>query len=179
MTLSVLADQVNNIAFSPDGKQVAGPSYDHTTLVWDSETGNQLYRLAGHKDVVWDASFSPDGKHMVTASSDGSAIVWDAAPSHEVSAIAAAPIWRSSISQDGNRLATRHSGSEFIVWDITQRQPIFTFTDADAHQADVMATLAISPDGKRVVYATEDSVRVRDVASGKQVFSLTPTNKDI
>jgi WD40 repeat protein len=178
VTLSGLADQVTNVAFSPDGKQLAASSWDHTTLIWDSENGNQLYRLTGHTDVVEDVRFSPDGKHVVTASDDGSAIVWDAKPSHEVSAIAAAPIWRSSISQDGNRLATRHSGSEFIVWDIAQRQPILTFTDADAHQVDVMATLAISPDGKGVVYATGNSIRVWDVASGKQVLNLAPANKD-
>jgi WD40 repeat protein len=178
MILSGLADQVTNVAFSPDGKQIAGSSWDHTTLIWDSESGNQLYRLTGHTDVVEDVSFSPDGKHIVTASDDGSAIIWDAEPSHEVSAIAAAPIWRSSISQDGNRLATRHSGNEFIVWDIAKRQPILTFNDADVHQVDVMATLAISPDGKSVVYATENSIRVWDVASGKQVLNLAPANKD-
>ena len=178
VTLSGLADQVTNVAFSPDGKQLAASSWDHTTLIWDSENGNQLYRLTGHTDVVEDVRFSPDGKHIVTASDDGSAIVWDAELSHEVSAIAAAPIWRSSISQDGNRLVTRHSGSEFIVWDLARRQPILTFTDADAHQVDVMATLAISPDGQRVAYATGNSIRVWDVSSGKQVLNLAPTNKD-
>src|SRR5215207_7662469 len=179
VTLSGLADQVTNVAFSPDGKQLAASSWDHTTLIWDSENGNQLYRLTGHTDVVEDVCFSPDGKHVVTASDDGSAIVWDAEARHEVSAIAAAPIWRSSISQDGNRLATRHSGSEFIVWDLVRRQPILTFIDADAHQVDVMATLAISPDGQHVAYATGNSIRVWDVASGKQVLNLAPANKNI
>jgi WD40 repeat protein len=178
MTLSGPEDQVTNVAFSPDGKQIAGPTWDHTTFIWDSESGNQLYRLAGHTDVVEDASFSPDGKHVVTASDDGSVIIWDAGPSHELSAIAAAPIWRSAISQDGNHLATRHSGSEFMVWDIAQRRPLVTFIDLDAHQVDVQATLAISPDGKRVAYATGNSVRVWDVDSGKQVLNLAPINKD-
>ena len=178
VTLFGLVDQVTNVAFSPDGKQVAGTSFDHTTLVWNSETGDQLYRLIGHTDVVQDARFSSDGKHIVTASNDGSGIVWDAESSHELSEIAVAPIWRSSISQNGNRLATRQSGSEFIVWDIAQHQPILRFTDTDAHQVDVMATLAISADGKRIVYATGNSLRVWDVASGKQVLNLAPINKD-
>jgi WD40 repeat protein len=178
VTLLGLVDQVTNVAFSPDGKQVAGTSFDHTTMVWNSETGDQLYRLTGHTDVVQDARFSPDGKHIVTASNDGSAIVWDAESSHEMSEIAVAPIWRSSISQNGNRLATRESGSEFIVWDLAQRQPILRFTDTDAHQVDVMATLAISADGKRIVYATGNSLCVWDVASGEQVLNLAPTDKD-
>jgi WD40 repeat protein/transcriptional regulator with XRE-family HTH domain len=178
VTLLGLVDQVTNVAFSPDGKQVAGTSFDHTTMVWNAETGDQLYRLTGHTDVVQDARFSPDGKHIVTASNDGSGIVWDAESSHEMSEIAVAPIWRSSISQNGNRLATRESGSEFIVWDLAKRQPILRFTDPDAHQVDVMATLAISPEGKRTVYATANSIRVWDVASGKQVLNLAPANQD-
>lgn len=179
VTLSGLADQVTNVAFSPDGKQLAASSWDETTLIWNSENGNQLYRLAGHTEVVEDVRFSPDGKHIVTASDDGSAIIWDAEASHEVSALAAVPIWRSAISPDGKRLGTRHAESEFIVWDLARRQPLVTFVDPDAHQVDVMATLAISPDGQRVVYATGNSLRVWDVASGKQVLNLAPADKDI
>ena len=179
LTLVGHTDQVLNVAFSADGKQVVGPSTDRTTLVWDSETGNQLYKLAGHTNEVQDASFSPDGKHIVTASDDGSSIVWDATPSHEVAAISTFPIWRSAINQDRTRLATRQDDSRFMVWDLTLREPITTIIDQDAHQADIQADIAISPDGKRVAYATNNSVKVWNVESDKQMFRLAPNNQNI
>jgi WD40 repeat protein len=179
LTLVGHTDQVLNVAFSADGKQVVGPSTDRTTLIWDSETGNQLYKLAGHTNGVQDASFSPDGKHIVTASDDGSSIVWDAAPSHEIAAISTSPIWRSAINQDRTRLATRQDQSRFTVWDLTRSEPIMTFIDQGAHQADVQADIAISPDGKRVAYATNNSVKVWDVENNKQMFHLAPNKQNI
>ena len=179
LTLSGFADQVKNVAFSPDGKEVAGASFDRTTLVWNSETGDPLYRLAGHTDVVEDARFSPDGKQLVTASWDGSAVVWDAKPSREVAAISTLPIWRSAINQDHTRLATRNAESQFMVWDLTRHQLLLSFTDPDANQADILANIAISPDGKQVSYSTSNAVKVWDVESGKQLFSLAPKTQDV
>jgi len=179
LTLSGLGDQVKNVAFSPDGKEVAGASFDRTALVWNSETGDQLYRLAGLTDVVYDARFSPDGKHLVTASWDGSAVVWDAEPSHEVAAISTLPIWRSAINLDHTRLATYNAENKFMVWDLARRQLLLTFTDPSVYPADILANIAISPDGKRVSYSTPNAVKVWDVESGQQMFSLSPKTQDV
>jgi WD40 repeat protein/serine/threonine protein kinase/DNA-binding XRE family transcriptional regulator len=179
VTLSGLGDQVKNVAFSPDGKQVAGASFDRTALVWNSETGDPLYRLTGHTDVVQDARFSPDGKQLVTASWDGSAVVWDAGPSHEVAAISTSPIWRSATNQDHTRLATYNAESKFMLWDLARHQLLSTFTDPSAYQADILANIAISPDGRQVSYATPDAVKVWDIESGQQKFSLAPKTTDV
>lgn len=174
LTLAGHTGLVYSVKFSPDGKQVAAPSWDRTTIVWDSETGKQLYELAGHTDYVWDASYSPDGKHLVTASWDNTAVVWDTGTSHEVSAISSPPIYRSAISQDHKRLATRHADGRFTVWDMIQRQPLLSFTDPGADHDSTSADIAISPDGTRIAYYADKSIKVWNVDSGKQILTLAP-----
>ncbi len=61
-----------------------------------------------------------------------------------------------------------------MVWDLARRQLLLTFTDTDANQSDITANVAISPDGKRVSYSTLNAVKVWDVESGQQLFSLVP-----
>ncbi len=51
-------------------------SGDTAARVWDVATGQALYTLAGHTDVVTSAAFSPDGKLVVTASADTTARTW-------------------------------------------------------------------------------------------------------
>ncbi len=66
---------VSRIAISPDGHLLAGATADRTVRVWD-ETGRQLYKLSGHKDLVEDVAFSPDGKELASASYDRTIRIW-------------------------------------------------------------------------------------------------------
>lgn len=42
-------------------------SRDHTTKVWDAQTGKLSVNLKEHTDAVNSAVFSPDGKRVVTS----------------------------------------------------------------------------------------------------------------
>ncbi|WP_165245135.1 WD40 repeat domain-containing protein [Paludisphaera soli] len=82
-------DQVNAVAFSPDGALAAtgGGSLDHPWPVnragdarlWSVKTGNLLAVLGGHWGPVSDVAFSPDGAILATASYDGSIKLWSVA----------------------------------------------------------------------------------------------------
>jgi WD40 repeat protein len=67
-------DNVNTIAFSPDGKYLATASRDKTARVWDISTGREVARIT-HEDNVVAVAFSPDGKYLATASNDKTAQV--------------------------------------------------------------------------------------------------------
>jgi len=79
------------VAFSPDGRMAATASGDHTSMVWDLQTGKLAAMLGsqpsnltgggagkGHLHIVSGVCFSPDGKYVCTTSNDKSLRLWRA-----------------------------------------------------------------------------------------------------
>lgn len=62
---------VNDVAFSPNGRQVGSASSDGTIRIWDMATGSELMTLQGHDSEVISVAFSPDGKRIISGSKDG------------------------------------------------------------------------------------------------------------
>jgi hypothetical protein len=77
-----LGSQVYWITFSPDGRRVAAGVEAGFAIMWDVETGDELFRLAGHTSCVNVVRFTPDGQRLWTASCDGTIRLWDAANGH-------------------------------------------------------------------------------------------------
>ena len=63
--------------WSPDGKQIVTGSFDSSVIVWDSSTGEELWRQ-NHDGWVKDVEFDPNGKFIASASADRTARVWGA-----------------------------------------------------------------------------------------------------
>jgi WD40 repeat protein len=75
---------INSVAFSPDGKRLAGGSEDGTVTVWETATGQETITLkvnAGREEKrdligVWSVAFSPDGGRLACGSADGTVKVY-------------------------------------------------------------------------------------------------------
>ena len=52
-------------------------SFDGTSRVWDSVTGDCLCSFDDHKKNVYALAFSPDGRHIATAGGDGCLHIYD------------------------------------------------------------------------------------------------------
>jgi WD40 repeat protein len=69
-----IAAVLEEVVFSPDGKQVVSGSRDHTVQVWDATTGAALQTLKGHLELVTSVAFSPNSKQVVSGSYDGTMV---------------------------------------------------------------------------------------------------------
>jgi WD40 repeat protein len=68
---------IYDVAFSPNGDQMATASEDGTIWTWDLAEWRKRI-LIGHTDQITNAAYSPDGKRIATVSKDGTIRVWDA-----------------------------------------------------------------------------------------------------
>src|SRR5205807_1364950 len=65
------------LAFSPDGRVLAGGCDDVSVVLWDATDGAGLRRLRGHRDLVSALGFAADGRSLASGSSDTTVLVWD------------------------------------------------------------------------------------------------------
>ena len=78
MTLKGHARTIWELAYSPDGTQLATASRDSSAKIWDARSGALLTSLEGHNGSVQALAYSPDGARIATASFDKTAKIWDA-----------------------------------------------------------------------------------------------------
>lgn len=71
-------DDVNAVAFSPDGELIASASgsVDKSVRIWSTQTGKLQRKLTGHQDLVTRITFSPDGATLASGSLDGAVRLW-------------------------------------------------------------------------------------------------------
>src|SRR5207249_12326426 len=106
------------VAFSPDGKQLASSSHDTTIRLWDVEMGKVRHTLEGHRAEVDSVTFSPDGNTLASGCKDLSIKLWDpqtgalrrtlTGPKNRLESLAFSP--------DGKTLASGSGGPESLIW---------------------------------------------------------------
>jgi len=69
-------DRIGRIAWSPDGRYLASPSWDTSVRIWDTRTAKCLAVLDGPGEAhtaVW----SPDGRMLASGYASGEILIWD------------------------------------------------------------------------------------------------------
>ena len=141
--------EVNSVAFSPDGEQLAAAGGDGTIKVWNSKTGKVVQTLATHTDSVYAVAFHPEGKHLASVDAGRKAKVWDLTTGQEVFACPSdaehniGTAYGVAFSPDGRHVATGSDGA-VNVWDWKGRRLLHALPGHEKRAISV----AFSRDGR-------------------------------
>ncbi len=171
LVLSGHENDVNSVAWSPDGKQLLTASLDGTARTWDGESGKELLLLKTHEGALQTATWSPDGRHLVTGGENGQACIWDVSSGDQVRCMdtGGGSLWTLSWTPDGERLATGSEDGVLRLWEVESG---FLLETLRGHTGR-LTHLAFAPDGERLVSAGEDGlVRMWNAASSTALLPL-------
>ncbi|MBD0330072.1 MAG: protein kinase [Thermoleophilia bacterium] len=176
-----------DVAFSPDGRRLAGgDGARDTASIRDVATGRKLRTLSGHSGPVRVVDYSPDGRLIATASDDGTARIWEARTGAVTRTLRAGSgaVFSAQFSPDGRRLVTVGEDRAARIWDVASGRQLRAFQDLHARRTGgktVKTELAAFGAKGTVVVGNaytqppdQDPVvaRVVDPASGKVVAAI-------
>ncbi|RYO27977.1 Vegetative incompatibility protein [Alternaria arborescens] len=154
---------VNDLAFSPDGKEIASASIGPVIRVWDVKSKTALFVYHGQKDKTGTVAISPDGKMVASGSDDASVMVWNRETRAVMFNLEGHTRWVNTVvySPDGRILASGSMDETIRLWDATNGE------ECKRWEGDLSCinSIAFSPDGKYLASATSDwLVRIWDVS---------------
>jgi WD40 repeat protein len=161
---------VNQVAFSPDSRWIAGGLENGTVTLWDLSDASSQRILPPPLDDVWNIpslAFSPDGGTLaVSMGWEKGIMLWDIAE-ETWSSFPATGSWTATslaFAADGGMLAAGMSGGAVQVWRYPDGEPVATV----GHPYDVTRVM-FSPDGAYLASAGWDA-RVWKIPSGRLVY---------
>lgn len=173
-TLVGHSDEINAVAWSPDGKTLASGSADGTTRLWITTGGNETtvlrarpsdYELPCVTSVAW----SPDGRVLASAGGSRTVRLWGVSSgTNETSLKGQREVDSVAWSPDGRILALVGDGAIDLL-DVATGKNVVTLKG----RREWVNCATWSPDGRYIASGRADGVvNVRDALTGKALVSL-------
>ncbi|GAA1707914.1 hypothetical protein GCM10009809_00290 [Isoptericola hypogeus] len=141
---------VESVVFTPGGEHVFGGRPGGTAVLWDAETGNEVFAVRHKSGSVCGVAASRDGRWLASAGSDGTAQVWDATSGSRH--LCFDGVARTvAFSHDCRWLATGGEDGTVCLWDLTTGKQRL-----EASHDYAVRGVAFGPDGRWLASGSVD-----------------------
>ena len=147
-TLTGHTNNVNSVAFNPNGSMLTSGGSDKTIRLWDVITGAPKTTLTGHTGYVMCVAFSPDGQVIASGggAQDATIRLWDSTTGSLRKTLTGhtETVWCVSFSPDGRILVSGSSDWTIRFWDVTTGTHLKTLT---GQHFSKVSSVIFSPNG--------------------------------
>ncbi|MFO0810846.1 MAG: WD40 repeat domain-containing protein [Gemmataceae bacterium] len=150
------------LAYSPDGKRLAGAGRDGRLYVWDATTGREREPARPHPQEINAIAWSPDGTWLATACEDGIVRIWPAEGRQPIEFVGHdKKVKAIAVSPDGRTVASGGYDGTVRVWDVAERSCTVI------ERKSPINVVAFSPDGASLIVGNEPKLTTWDARSGR------------
>lgn len=122
-----LNNAINSVAISPNGLYALSGSSDQSAYLWDTKSGQVIYKFQHQARVVM-VALDPKGRYAFTSDSKKSAIIWDLTTGKKISQLDITGrqqiFTTAKFSQQGDMLITGSPNQKLSLWRVSNGQKI-------------------------------------------------------